>query len=199
MSNPRLASAVFRLVRSTTKNSVAAAAAGLVLAAGAGMAQAKDAKVGNLVIEAPWSRATPGRSTLGVGYLAIVNIGNKIDILKAASSPIAARVEIHDTSMRNGVMRMRKVEDGVEIKAQEVTEFKPGGLHLMLIGLKKPIVKDETFPVQLTFAKAGKVDLTFTAAGIGAAQPPAALGIGAAGGSHSGSDAQARGQEKGSH
>jgi copper(I)-binding protein len=190
MSNSRMSSAVFCIARSTIKNMAALVAVGLALAASSGVAHAKDTKVGNLVIEAPWSRATPGRSKIGVGYLAIVNIGNKTDMLKAASSPIAERVEVHATSMRNGVMRMRRVENGVEIKAQEVTEFKPGGLHLMLIGLKKPIVKDETFPVQLVFAKAGKVDLTFTAAGIGAAHPPTSLGIGEAGGSHSGSDRQ---------
>ena len=196
MSNSRRPLVKFFTMWGTAKNLIAAVAIGIVFAASPGSAHAKDAKVGNLVIEAPWSRATPSRSKIGVGYLAIVNIGDKVDVLTAASSPIAARVEIHETSMQNGVMRMRKKEDGVEVKAQEVTEFKPGGLHLMLIGLRKAIVKGETFPVQLTFAKAGKVDLTFTAAGIGAAQPPATLGIGEAGGSHAGSESE---QKKGSH
>lgn len=144
--------------------------AGLAILAGA--VQAKDVQVGNLVFETPWSRATPGGAKLGVGYLAIVNIGDKADRLLAATSPIAERVEIHLTRMDGGVMTMRKIEDGLEIKAQEVTEFKPGGLHLMLIGLKQQIVKGAEFPVRLTFKSAGDIDLTFVAAGIGARRAP---------------------------
>lgn len=142
------------------------------LLAGGGVAQAKDVQVGNLVFETPWSRATPGGAKLGVGYLAIVNIGNKADRLLSATSPIAERVEIHLTSMDGGIMKMRKLEDGIEIKAQEVTELKPGGLHLMLIGLKQTIVKGAKFPVRLTFKGAGEIELTFVAAGIGARRPP---------------------------
>lgn len=158
----------------------------MALISSAGMAMAKDVQVGNLVIETPWSRATPGGAKLGVGYLAVVNIGDKPDKLLAASSPISERVEIHTTSMQGGVMRMRQIEGGLELKAQEVTELKPGGAHLMFIGLKKPIAKGDALPVQLTFAIAGKVDVSFIAAGIGAKRPPSNPDLEKAKGSRSG-------------
>lgn len=177
-----LSSVVFRLSRCAP--ALVAAVMALTMLCSAG--QAKDAKIGDLVFESPWSRATPGGAKHGVGYVSIINIGQSSDTLKAITSPIADRVEIHATAMDGGVMRMRKITNGLEIKAQQVTEFRPGGLHLMLIGLKSPIKKGQTFPAQLQFAKAGRVDLTFTAAGIGAMQPPSSLGIGKAGGSRSG-------------
>ena len=158
---------------------------GALMAWGGG-AIAKDVQVGKLVIEAPWSRATPGGAKLGVGYLAIVNIGDKPDKLVAASTAIADRVEIHSTEMQGGVMRMRQIEGGLLLKAQEVTELKPGGIHLMFIGLKRPIRKGEQLPVQLTFEIAGKVNLSFVAAGIGARQPPLNPDLEKAKGSRSG-------------
>ena len=160
--------------------------AGFVMLAWVGVAQAKDVQVGNLVIESPWSRATPGGAKVGAGYLAIVNIGTVSDRLTAATSAIAERVEMHSTSMEGGVMRMRKITGGLELKPQEVTEFKPGGLHLMFIGLKQPIKKGDAFPVRLTFSSAGTVDLTFVAAAIGAKSGPRRPGLDAAAGSRSG-------------
>lgn len=184
----------------------AAAGAIIVLATCSSVVLAKDVQVGNLVIETPWSRATPGGAKLGVGYLAVVNIGDKPDTLLAASSPIAERIEIHTTSMQNGVMRMRKIEGGLVLKAQEVTELKPGGIHLMFIGLKQPIVKGAALPVQLTFATAGTVDLVFVAAGIGATRAPSNPDLDKAKGSRSGiatgkggSDQTGTGAKKGSH
>lgn len=166
---------------------------GFAVLACTGIVHAKDVQVGNLVIETPWSRATPGGAKLGVGYLAIVNVGDKPDQLEALSSPIAERVEIHSTSMQGGVMRMRKIEGGLELKPQEVTELKPGGLHLMFIGLKQPIKQGDEFPVQLVFKRAGKVDLTFIAAGIGATHGPKRPDLEAARGSHSGVSTGGRG------
>ena len=164
--------------------------AGFVALMLAGMVQARDVQVGNLVIESPWSRATPGGAKVGVGFLAIVNIGNEPDRLTAATSPIAERVEIHSTSMDGGVMRMRKITSGLEVKAQEVTDFKPGGLHLMFIGLKRQIKKGDKLPVRLIFAKAGEVDLIFVAAAIGAKSGPRRPDLDAAAGSRSGINGQ---------
>jgi len=144
-----------------------------------------DVTTGSLVIEAPWTRATPGGAKVGAGYLSIVNTGKEDDRLKSATSPIAERVEIHTMTMDGGVMRMRRLDDGLLLKAQSVTELRPGGYHLMLIGLKQPIKKGAQLPVQLQFVKAGTVDVIMKAAGIGATQSPHG-GIGPAGGSSSG-------------
>jgi len=163
----------------------AAIATFLALLASPAMAASGDLKVGNLVIQAPWTRATPGGAKVGAGYLSIVNIGKEADRLKAASSPIAARVEIHSMMMDGGIMRMRHLKDGLELKAQSVTELRPGGFHIMLIGLKRPIKKGDKLPLRLEFSEAGDVDVTLTVAGIGATTPPHG-GVGPAGGSSSG-------------
>jgi copper(I)-binding protein len=165
----------------------------------AGVATAADVQVGSLVIEAPWSRATPGGAKVGAGYLAVVNTGDNADRLVSASSDIAERVEIHTMTMENGVMRMRRLKDGLVLHPQEVTELKPGGHHIMFIGLKRPIKKDDELAVELVFEKAGKVQLKFVAAGIGATQAPGAGDIGPAGGSHSGVGGSHDGRAKGSH
>jgi periplasmic copper chaperone A len=168
-------------------NFLGAALAGalMIVCAPAG-ATASDVKVGNLIIEAPWTRATPRGAKVGVGFFSIVNIGNRADKLVSAASPAVERIEIHRTTMENGVMRMRHPAGGLELKPREVTELKPGGLHLMLIGLKQTIAKGDMLPLQLVFEGAGKVDVTLVAAGIGAAQPPNRPDLRQIGGSHSG-------------
>jgi copper(I)-binding protein len=164
----------------------AALAGVLMIACTATGVAAGDVKVGNLIIEAPWTRATPKGAKVGVGFLSIVNIGAKADKLIAAASSAVGRVEIHRTTMKNGVMRMRKISDGLELKPREVTELKPGGTHLMLIGLKQPIGKGDMLPLQLVFEGAGKVHVTLAASGIGATEPPNRPDLKQTGGSHSG-------------
>ena len=152
---------------------------------------AADVRLGKLVIETPWTRATPGGAKVGAGYLAIINTGDTPDRLVSASTPIAERIEIHEMSMANGIMRMRPLDSGLELKPQTVTELKPGGYHLMFIGLKQPITTGDKFTVDVKFEQAGDIELTFEAAGIGATQAPGSLvgvpGGSASGGSHSGS------------
>ncbi|MBU2532574.1 MAG: copper chaperone PCu(A)C [Alphaproteobacteria bacterium] len=135
---------------------------------------AAEAKAGNLIIDTPWTRATPGGAKVGAGYMAIINTAGEVDRLTGAASPIAERVEVHSMSMDNGVMRMRRIDEGLEIKPRSVTALKPGGYHLMFIGLKKKIAEGDEIPVELTFEKAGTVDLKLTAAAIGAMKPAGA-------------------------
>lgn len=105
-----------------------------------------------------WSRATPPGIEVGVAYLAIENHG-KPDRLLGASSPIAKRVELHISAMKDGVMTMRHL-DVVDIKPDAVTRFGPGGRHIMLIGLKHPLKKGDTFPLTLTFKNTGTVRIS---------------------------------------
>ena len=144
-----------------------------------------DVKVGELVLERPWTRATPGGAKVGAGYLSIINGGGEADRLLAASSDIAERVEIHTMTMESGVMRMRRLPDGLAIAPRAVTTLKPGGLHIMFIGLRQPIRKGDRIEVELTFEKAGKVSAVFAAQAIGAGAPKGS-GAGPAGGSSSG-------------
>lgn len=131
-------------------------------------AHAQDASVGNMKISAAWSRATPKSASVGGGYMKITNAGNEADRLVGGSSEVASRFEVHAMSMDNGVMKMRSIPNGIEIKPGQTVTLDPGGYHIMLVGLKKQLVQGERFKVTLEFAKAGKVDVDFKIEGIGA-------------------------------
>jgi len=90
------------------------------------------------------------------------------DRLVSGSTDVSSRFEIHEMSMDNGVMKMRPVAQGIEIKPVQTIELKPGSYHVMFVGLKKPLAQGEPVKATLVFEKAGKVDVTFTVEGIGA-------------------------------
>lgn len=140
-----------------------AATAALSLPAWAG-----DAKVGSLTLENPFSRATPPMARTGAGYLTIRNDGTEADRLVAVSCDCAEVSEIHEMKMDGNVMRMRQLPDGLEIPAGDVAELKPGGYHLMFIGLQAPFEEGQSVKATLTFEKAGSIDVTFDVNPLGA-------------------------------
>jgi len=142
-------------------------AIGLTLFLLATSAVAEESKVGSLEITDAWSRATPKGAKTGVAYVKIHNAGAEADRLVGASSDAADRVEVHEMTMDHGVMKMRPVTNGLEIKPGSTVELKPGGGHLMLTGLKKPLVRGEQVKGTLTFEKAGSVELNYAVKGIG--------------------------------
>jgi uncharacterized protein YcnI/copper(I)-binding protein len=119
-------------------------------------------KIGSLVIEGAWTRATAEGAKVGAGYLTIRNTGSAADTLVSVETPVAGRGEIHDMTMTDGVMRMRRLAGGLEIPAGGTAELKPGGMHLMLMDLKAPLVEGGHVPVKLTFKSgaAGEVVLS---------------------------------------
>jgi copper(I)-binding protein len=119
---------------------------------------AHEYKVQDLTIGHPWSRATPGGAKVGVVYITLINDGKTADRLIKVSTPVAASASIHSSVQDGDIMRMREVE-GIEIPAGKEIELKPGGLHIMLMGLTRPLKDGEMFPLTLTFAKAGEVAL----------------------------------------
>jgi copper(I)-binding protein len=140
-----------------------------VLAASLAMpAHAEDISAGSLKISTPWTRATPKGAGVGAGYMKITNSGAAPDRLVSGATDVAGRFEIHEMSMDNGVMKMRPVGQGIEIKPGQTIELKPGGYHVMFVGLKKPFAQGEHVKATLVFEKAGTVDVTFTVEGIGA-------------------------------
>ena len=139
-----------------------------------GIAVAETYSAGGLQIGNPWARATPKGSTVTAGYLTIINKGTETDRLIGGSAAPASRLEVHDTVTENGVARMRQVTS-LEIKPGQTIELKPGGMHLMLMGLKQPLSKGQTVKGTLVFEKAGTVAVEFTV------QPPGATS-GASGG-----------------
>ena len=124
---------------------------------------------GELMIKDVWSRATPARHA--VAYMTILKLGAGKDRLIAAESAIAKKAELHTHSMRNGVMRMRRVS-AVEVHPGEPAILEPGGNHVMLMGLHRSLKEGETFSVILIFEKAGKVRVDV------AVQKAGAMGIG---------------------
>jgi copper(I)-binding protein len=140
-----------------------------VLAAWAAMpAQAENVTVSGLKISAPWARATPKGASVGGGYMKITNTGTAPDRLVGGSSDISNSFEIHEMKMEGGVMKMRQVAGGIEIKPGQTVTFDPSGYHVMLVDLKKQLMQGERFKAMLEFAKAGKVEVDFAIEGIGA-------------------------------
>jgi hypothetical protein len=137
-------------------------AAPLVLAAAC--VQAADVKAGDLTVKDAVMRPTPGGSTNTAAYLTVENGGKAADTLVSASCGCAAKVEIHEMSMAGGVMRMRRLDQGVVVPAGGSVALKSGGSHVMVMGLKAPLVSGQTVPMTLTFAKAGKVTVPFRVA-----------------------------------
>ena len=125
---------------------------------------------GDLKLEQPWTRATPPNAP-GGAYLTITNTGAAPDRLVSVSSPLAGKAEIHEMKMNDGVMSMRPLNDGLPIPPGETTLLKPGGFHIMLMKLERPIKKGETVPITLRFERAGEVVIKFMAAPIGAKKP----------------------------
>lgn len=128
-------------------------------------------QAGDLRIEKAWSRATPGNSKIGAGYLTVTNTGSAPDTLVSATTSASDHVEIHEMAMKDGVMTMRPIAKGVTIAPGKSVTFAPGGFHMMLMGLKAPLKQGDKVPLTLTFAKAGKVDVTLDVQGIGAQAP----------------------------
>ncbi|MEP9349426.1 copper chaperone PCu(A)C [Xanthobacter sp. KR7-225] len=146
---------------------VAAAAAVGAAALAAPMATAHEFKAGSIEIEHPWSRATPGGAKVAAGYLVLKNAG-AADRLVSATAPFAGRVEIHEMAMKDGVMTMRPLADGLAIPAGGTVAFKPGGYHIMFMDLKQPLKEGTLVDGTLTFEKAGTVKVQYKVEAVGA-------------------------------
>jgi uncharacterized protein YcnI/copper(I)-binding protein len=125
-------------------------------------------KVGDITVEAPWTRATPGGAKVAGGYMKVTNNGSATEKLIGGTTDIAGRIEIHEMAVAGGVMQMRPLNAGLEIKAGESVELKPGGLHVMFMNLKRQLKQDDSVKVTLQFEKAGKVEVTFRVNAVGA-------------------------------
>jgi copper(I)-binding protein len=131
-------------------------AAALTLAGAA--AHAHSFKLGDIDIDHPYARVTAAGQPTGAGYLKLDNKGRAEDKLLAARAAVAASVELHSMTMEGNVMRMRQV-DGIALPAGGTVELKPGGYHIMFVGLKAPLKAGDKFPMTLKFEKAGEVEV----------------------------------------
>ncbi|WP_119461931.1 copper chaperone PCu(A)C [Rhodospirillaceae bacterium SYSU D60014] len=130
----------------------------------------QEAHVGDLVVEDPWARATASPAMPGAAYLKVENHGAAADTLIAVASPVAERAELHRSEAEDGVMKMRSVE-AIKVAPGAPVIFAPGGLHIMLHGLKQPLTEGSRFPLALTFEKAGSVTVEVVVRPLGAMGP----------------------------
>jgi hypothetical protein len=143
-----------------------------LLALSGAQGAAHEYKHGTIEIVHPWARATPKGATVASGYVTLTNRGAAPDRLVGGSVEFAARLEIHEMKMTDGVMRMRPLPQGVEIRPGETVELKPGGMHLMFPGLKWPLQEAEIVKGALVFQRAGKIEIEFMVEAIGAQPAP---------------------------
>jgi len=125
---------------------------------------------GDIVVDHPWARATPKGAAVGVGYFTLRNNGHAADVLTGIRSEAAGAVQMHESKMDGGVMRMDEIASLAIPPGGSVT-FKPGGNHAMFIDLKAPFTKGGHFTATLNFEHAGKIAVDFTIEGVGAAAP----------------------------
>jgi hypothetical protein len=139
-------------------------------------AAAGDYDVGTIHISQPWSRATAKGATTGAGYMTITNKGAAPDKVSCISDDASALCQIHSMTMEGGVMKMRPVEGGLEIKPGESVMLKPGGYHVMFRDLKHPLEQGASVKVTLKFEHAGTIDVDYPVLALGAAAPGASSG-----------------------
>ncbi len=125
----------------------------------AGAAYAADYKAGTIAIDHPWARPTAEGTKTGAAYLLLTNKGTARDKLVSASSAVAGKVQIHQTTDEGGIMKMHEVAGGIELAPGATVAFKPGGYHIMLLDLKETLDEGGHIPLTLTFAKAGSIDV----------------------------------------
>jgi len=144
--------------------------AGLGLSFACLVASAQAVKAGDIAIVQPYARATAAGQPAGGAYLRLENAGAQADRLVSARADVARSVELHHMQMDGDVMRMRQVE-AIDVPAKGTVELKPGGLHLMLMGLKSPLKEGERVRVTLKFQNAGEVKVDFAVQGVKAPEP----------------------------
>ena len=149
--------------------------AAIILALIGNGATAAEYRIGRIEIIAPWSRATPKGSETAIGYMTIKNDGTTPDRLVGGSADFAGSFQLHSMTMEDGVSKMRDL-NGVDIAPGQTIEFKPGGSHVMFVGLKHPLSQGEHVKGTLVFQHAGTVQIEYDVQGIGAQMAPHEMG-----------------------
>ena len=122
----------------------------------------------SIQVENPWARATPSGAKTGAVYMTIDNKSSIADRLTGVSSEVAKKLQIHETKTDKGITKMREISGGLPVPVGGSLVLKPGGYHVMLIDLNRPLKAGETFPLTLVFEKAGKISITVPVQSMGA-------------------------------
>jgi hypothetical protein len=149
------------------RKTVIEVAAVIALTLAAILALAPGANASGVMITKAYARAsaTPNSET-GAAYVSLMLHG-EADRLTAVSTPAAKMAGLHESKLVDGVMKMEHV-DGIDIPAHGMLEMKPGGYHIMLMGLTAPLKQGDEIDLTLTFAKAGDVKVKAKVGGVAA-------------------------------
>jgi hypothetical protein len=114
---------------------------------------------GGITVSEAWARTSPMMERAGAAYMVLQNSGAAEDKLLSVESDVAKTIELHETKEMNGMMQMSPVPN-IPVPAGGKAELKPGGLHVMLIGLNRELKAGDKVQLTLNFEKAGKVPVT---------------------------------------
>lgn len=131
-----------------------------------------------------WVRATPPGATVTAAYLMLRNRGGHADRLVKVSTKSVRAVEIHKVVEKGGTSHMQPVQGGVSISAGGTVRFEPGGYHIMLIGLEKPVKPGDRLELLLTFEKHPPLRIVAVAKKSGEGMGSHKMGAGKKGGTH---------------
>ena len=109
-----------------------------------------------ITIADAWARESPPSTTNGAVYMTLLNQGQATDRLVSAAGEVSETIELHTVRMEESMMKMRRI-DAIPVVPGIPTMLKPGGFHIMLLGLKQPLVAGRTFPLRLRFEQAGEI------------------------------------------
>jgi len=135
------------------------------------IAAAQDYAAGAIKVSKVWTREVPAGSKVAAGFLSITNTGKEPDTLVGGSFPFAGKFEVHEMKMAGGIMQMRQLTPGLTLKPGETVVLKPGSLHLMFVDLKQGPKRGTPVKGTLIFEKAGKLEVEYQVAPIGAREP----------------------------
>lgn len=131
------------------------------------------AQTGGVEVSDAWARATPGGAKTGAAYVTLVSpTGDK---LTGVTSSVAMKAELHEMGTEGGIMKMREVP-AIDLPPGQKVTLKPGGIHIMMVGLKHPLKAGQSVPLILTFEKAGTREVSAAVAKVGAMGPETASG-----------------------
>lgn len=120
---------------------------------------ADEYRLGHLQITDPYTRTTPPMVAVAGGFMTVTNNGTESDTFLGGSAGFVEAVEIHEMSMADGIMKMRRLENGLQIAPNETVELKPGGYHLMLIKPSEPMKEGDKHKITLSFKQAGDIEV----------------------------------------
>ena len=144
--------------------------AAILFCCAAALAQQTGAQTdsGGVEIKDAWARATPGGAENGAAYLTLVSPAG--DRLTGVASSAAAQAQLHEMTNDIGVMQMREVP-AIDLPPGKPVTLKPGGLHIMMMGLKHPLQPGQSVPLTLRFEKSGTREVSAAVGKVGAMGP----------------------------